>query len=126
MSQLDPSRIRRDELLPPAHPESRYHLSMHSKEFSDLHVWATERSEDPAFKVSARVLRSKKWPDTEVQKFIPRLKNHLLRRIQGKAYEGNEHEFLPEDRHNVHFTRNRIYHHKTICFNYTTYNLRHD
>jgi len=60
------------------------------------------------------------------QNFIPDLKNHLLGRIRGTSYQGDEHQFTPEDRRSVHFTKNRIYHHKTVRFNYTTYDLRRD
>jgi hypothetical protein len=61
-----------------------------------------------------------------IQNFIPVLKDHLLGRIKGISYEGDENGFNAADRSTVHFTKNRIYHHKTVRINYTTYDLRHD
>jgi hypothetical protein len=58
------------------------------------------------------------------QDFMPSLKNHLLGRIKGRSYDGDEHQFTAEDRRTIHFSKNWIYHHKCIRFNYTTYDLR--
>ena len=51
MSLLDPSRTKRDDVLPPTPPEAHYHMSAHTKSYSDLLAWFGERSEDPAYKV---------------------------------------------------------------------------
>jgi hypothetical protein len=55
---------------------------------------------------------------------LPRLKDHLLGRLLGLGYDGDEHTFTDKDRHTVSFVNNRLYQHKVIRVNYTTYDLR--
>jgi hypothetical protein len=40
------------------------------------------------------------------------------------AYDGDEIEYSEEDRDSVQFVGHRLYRHKTLCINYTTYDLR--
>jgi len=58
------------------------------------------------------------------QDFLPRLKNHLLARILEREYDGDEITFTPAERNTLVFVNNRIYRHKVIRVNYTTYDLR--
>ena len=51
MSLLDPSRTKRDDVLLSTPPKARYHMSAHTKSYSDLLAWFAEHSEDPAYKV---------------------------------------------------------------------------
>ena len=62
----------------------------------------------------------------DVQDFIPRLKDHLLTRVQGLAYNGDEYDFSDMDRRCVIIANNRIFEHAYLQINYTTYNLCHD
>jgi hypothetical protein len=55
---------------------------------------------------------------------VTHLKDHLLGRLRGHAFEGDEHEFSDEDRGAVSFKYNRLYQHKAMRINYTTYDLR--
>jgi hypothetical protein len=50
--------------------------------------------------------------------FLPRLKSHLLGRILDFPYDGDEHEFLPDELASVVFIDNRLYQHKvnTVLF----------
>jgi hypothetical protein len=61
-----------------------------------------------------------------LQNFLQRLKNHLLTRLCKKLYDGDEDDFTPAERNLLLFVRNRIYFHKAIRFNYTTYDMRRD
>ena len=61
-----------------------------------------------------------------LQDFIPKLKDHLLSRIQGDEWRGDGLQFQDEVRRDLHFVNNRMYNHKTIRFNYTTYDMRRD
>jgi hypothetical protein len=61
-----------------------------------------------------------------LQNFLSRLKNHLLSRLCKSAYDGDEEEFSPAERNLLLFVRDRIYFHKAIRFNYTTYDMRRD
>jgi hypothetical protein len=56
--------------------------------------------------------------------FLPRLKDHLLARILGHEYDGDEREFSAAERARVLLVNDRIFRHKVIRINYTTYDLR--
>jgi len=58
------------------------------------------------------------------QNFIPRLKEHLLGRLLGHKYDGNEYSFTAQERNGLVLINNRIYKHNTLRVNYTTYDLR--
>lgn len=58
------------------------------------------------------------------QNFINRLKNHLLNRILGSAYDGDERDFTPSERNHVIIKNHSIYNHQVIQVNYTTYDIR--
>ena len=60
------------------------------------------------------------------QNFISHLKDHVLGRLGGDDYDGDETEFSADVRRRVFFVKNRIYFHKAIRFNYTTYDMRRD
>ena len=62
--------------------------------------------------------------DAFVQDFIPRLKDHLLARLLDHTYEGDEIDFTDSERETVTLVNNRIYRHKVLRINYTTYDLR--
>ncbi|KAG2068886.1 hypothetical protein BDR04DRAFT_1023423, partial [Suillus decipiens] len=59
------------------------------------------------------------------QNFIPRLKDHLLVRLNGLAYNGNEYEFSDEDHDSVLIGDNKLFQHSTLHVNYMTYDLQH-
>jgi hypothetical protein len=52
------------------------------------------------------------------------LKDHLLTRYNNVPYDGDEHAFSETDRQNMKFLGNRMYSHKVIRVNYTTYDMR--
>src|SRR5215471_21351866 len=58
------------------------------------------------------------------QDFLPRLKDHLLAHLLGQDFHGDETLFTPQDRSTVFLINNRIYEHKVMRLNYTTYELR--
>ena len=52
------------------------------------------------------------------------MKNHLLSRLLGQQYDGDELDFSPADRRNVIIMKDTIYRHKVLRVNSTTYDLR--
>jgi hypothetical protein len=58
--------------------------------------------------------------------FYPRLKAHILARLRGLPFTGEEPQFTPEETDEISFQYNCIYEHKTAAFNYTTYDIRRD
>ena len=63
--------------------------------------------------------------DTRLQDFVPRLKDHILARLLSKEYDGDEQEYTHAERNSVQIQDNRIYSHRTLRVNYTSYDLRH-
>jgi hypothetical protein len=57
---------------------------------------------------------------------LPNLKDHLLARLLGLAYDGDEYDFTDADRATVILKDNKLYSHKVLRINYTTYDLRRD
>jgi hypothetical protein len=65
------------------------------------------------------------FTSTEItQDFLPRLKDHLLSRILNRPFDGDQPAFSDEDRSSITFVNNRLYKHKVLRVNYTTYDLR--
>jgi hypothetical protein len=130
MSELAQNKARTkekdddDDNTPFIEPKSHYHMSVSTKNHHDIDAWVCDHSDDPSYQVS--ILFSLKFSLTNEQNFILRLKDHLLGRILQDSYNGDEQEFTPEQRRAILFADNRIYIHKAIRFNYTTYDLRRD
>ena len=62
-----------------------------------------------------------------VQRFIPKLQDHLLGRLLRRDFDGDTHgEFTDTDRNTVRIMGNRIYAVSTCRVNYTTYDVRRD
>ena len=60
-----------------------------------------------------------------MQNFLQKLKNHLLTRLRGLEYDGDEQEYSAAERNQVIIKENgTIYRHKTLRINYTTYDMR--
>jgi hypothetical protein len=55
---------------------------------------------------------------------MPRLKNHLLSRILQLDYDGDETDFTSAQQNTLTFVNNRLYRHKVLRVNYTSYDLR--
>ncbi|TFK31268.1 hypothetical protein BDQ12DRAFT_619159 [Crucibulum laeve] len=56
--------------------------------------------------------------------FLPQLKEHLLGCVLGQKYCGDQESFTPQEQNSLHIIGNRIYKHKVMCVNYTTYDLQ--
>lgn len=58
------------------------------------------------------------------QNFLPRLRDHLLARLLGCQHDGDELIYSDFQRSHVLFENNRLYFHKVLRINYTTYDVR--
>lgn len=54
------------------------------------------------------------------------LKDHLLGRILGHPYDGDDVPFTDEERQQVIIVKEQIYRHKVLRVNYTTYDMRRE
>ncbi|KAF9237036.1 hypothetical protein BU15DRAFT_76410 [Melanogaster broomeanus] len=66
--------------------------------------------------------------DPAVKNFIPKLKDHLLSRLHGHEYDGDEHTFDDTERNNLRFINNLnvVYESRIFRVNYTSYDIRRD
>ncbi|KAI0327045.1 hypothetical protein GY45DRAFT_1373514 [Cubamyces sp. BRFM 1775] len=91
-----------------ADPLARYHITESQCECDDLSLWVASQAADPAF---------------QVQDFLSDLRNHILRRFNIALPLGDE-DYSITDRSRVVFVKNRIYWHRVLRINYTTYDCR--
>ncbi|SJL13966.1 uncharacterized protein ARMOST_17418 [Armillaria ostoyae] len=103
-------RIRPNEKdpLPKGDPESHYQMSLSRNYPLDLHRWLAENEGDLA-----------------VVDFIPKLKEHILRRLFVHEIDLGD-EITPEQLSRLHINNDRIFRHKVLRVNYTTYDVRRD
>ncbi|KAJ3766797.1 hypothetical protein FB446DRAFT_708323 [Lentinula raphanica] len=94
--------------LPFTDPLTRYYISSNTRFSENLTTWLGGLQDDPAF--------------TIFQNFLPKLKDHILGRLLGVAQ--SDHTFSEAERATVTFMNNRIFRHKVVRLNYTTYDLR--
>ncbi|RXW11733.1 hypothetical protein EST38_g14122, partial [Candolleomyces aberdarensis] len=64
--------------------------------------------------------------DPALVDFRDKLKHHLLVRILGQPFSGDEEEFSLEEINHVHIVNDTIYRHKVVRINFTTYDLRRE
>ncbi|KAH6907872.1 hypothetical protein BKA70DRAFT_1282624 [Coprinopsis sp. MPI-PUGE-AT-0042] len=73
----------------------------------NLRKWIKETKNDPA---------AKNW--------VNKLKTHLLARHRGEPYEDEKKNYTPEELNQVIIVNDKVYRHKVLRVNYTTYNRR--
>ncbi|KAG1864616.1 hypothetical protein C8R48DRAFT_656144 [Suillus tomentosus] len=100
--------VTQQEVRKRTSPSAHYHISKYPKCSHDIFAWVGEH-DDPAIK-----------------DFIPRLKDHLLARLRGIDYSGDEHNFSDEDRNQVIIVNNQLREHSVLRINYTTYDMRRE
>ncbi|KAJ3816794.1 hypothetical protein F5880DRAFT_1618922 [Lentinula raphanica] len=67
--------------------------------------------------------------DPAKKNFYPKLQDHLLSRVLGRKFDGDDKEdlgFTDEDRNTIRLVNGRMYASKTMRINYTTYDVRRD
>ncbi|KAI9431387.1 hypothetical protein H4582DRAFT_2085061 [Lactarius indigo] len=92
--------------LPQAPPQQRYQLPKRSQNVFMLDVFLRENRRDPAIK-----------------DFLPHLRDHLLARILHREYDGDDSPFSDSQRAEVQLRGRKLYQHKVLRINYTTYDL---
>ncbi|EGO23544.1 hypothetical protein SERLADRAFT_408897 [Serpula lacrymans var. lacrymans S7.9] len=78
-------------------PSDHYHIAASSQVSHDLTEWLSTHRDDPTAK-----------------NFFPQLKDHLLARLCGLAYNGDEYEFSDEDQNCVLLHNNKIFEHNIL------------
>ncbi|KAJ7156268.1 hypothetical protein C8R46DRAFT_1004688 [Mycena filopes] len=98
-----------DDVLPRTPPRQHHHISESKRTWLNAMDLPNDFPNDPA-----------------LENFLPELKSHLLGRLLGIPYEGDEDQFSIQDLADVNIIRERLYTHKIMRVNYTTYDLRRD
>ncbi|KAI0054411.1 hypothetical protein BV25DRAFT_1765456, partial [Artomyces pyxidatus] len=110
----DPAAItlafEEEDPLAPTPPTLHHHMSDSTRFHENIISFVGKYSRDPATQAN--------------QNFLPRLKDHLLGRLLGRQFQGDEEAFSAEQRASISFVHGRMYKHKVVRFNYTTYDMR--
>lgn len=120
--------LEESEYLGETSPDVHHHIS-HSRNFPiPLSTWITEDGSDIAMHVGLFILLYKRTPGVTrnnlLQEFVPKLQDHLLHRLREPGTVTTPTEFSWHERHEVVFQANRIFRHKVLRINYTSYDLR--
>jgi len=106
-----------------------HHISDSRRYGQDAFSFSRKFPADPAVKVSVcpvRVILINPSLPPVSQDFVPRLKDHLLTRLLGRSFDGDEEGYSDSDRNTIRIIDNRIYSAKVLRVNYTTYDVRRD
>ncbi|KAI0318229.1 hypothetical protein OF83DRAFT_48304 [Amylostereum chailletii] len=109
-STKTPQKRKRKQIfehLPPTDPATHYHISEKATDHLSIAPWLRKHQGDPALK-----------------DFLDLLRDHVLARLLGQEYDGDEHPFTDEQRETVIFVNDTLYQHRVLRINYTTYDLR--
>jgi hypothetical protein len=123
------SRLKILSRLHPHTPSSHHHISRDVRSKFNLLAWLGNHQDDPVLEVGVRSPPSRIKGSTNTLLcpcFVPHLKEHLLHRlISDDSFHTDETSITARERNMIIFINNRIFKHKALRMNYTTYNLRH-
>ncbi|KAJ7777634.1 hypothetical protein DFH07DRAFT_976756 [Mycena maculata] len=95
------------EALPYTTPEQHHHISPSRNTSLHLSSWLSTNRDDPA-----------------TTDFLPKLQEHLLGRLTHPEWSGDGNEFTAAERFRLSLKNHRMYVHKILRVNYTTYDVR--
>ncbi|KAF7291339.1 hypothetical protein MIND_01278400 [Mycena indigotica] len=95
------------EALPYTPPEEHIHISLSRHVHVNLDFWIEQHLGDPAF-----------------QNFRVKLQTYLLGRLLHPEYSSDGSEYTTLDRNRLHIPNQRIFIHKVLQVNYTSYDVR--
>ncbi|KAJ7144085.1 hypothetical protein C8R44DRAFT_602076, partial [Mycena epipterygia] len=97
------------EALPYTSPEIHHYISPSRNHHFHLTTWLAENAEDPA-----------------VKDFLPRLQDHLLGQLSHPNWSAEDEQFSPQECWRLLIHDDRIYCHKVLRVNYTSYDVRRE
>ncbi|KAJ7116153.1 hypothetical protein C8R43DRAFT_1138022 [Mycena crocata] len=99
-----------NETLPRTRPRDHHHISESKRSFIPINQFGKlAEAGDVAFK-----------------DFLVRLRSHILSRLRDLPYDGDEIQFSPQELMDVTFAKDRLYTHKVMRVNFTTYDGQRD
>jgi hypothetical protein len=112
--------------LPLTPPEVHHHISNTQQFYENIPQWLDLHDGDIALIVCPFHHVAIAATDIHCQDFLPKLKDHLLSRILGHVYDGVNQTYTDDQRDTVEIIYNRLYKHKAMRVNYTTYDMRRE
>jgi hypothetical protein len=107
--------------------ELHHYISASKNHTLSLATFVLENPGDPAKKVCFLAAYVRYSAESSTKGFVRKLKGHLLNRLLGRDFNGDDPDTFTEDeRNSVRITNNQIYSVKTLSVNYTTYDVRRD
>lgn len=91
-----------------------------------LFTFLRQHENDPALKVQSILHFERTLLTRTYQKFIPKLRDHVLYRLRKLDISYCDHAFTPEERNSVIIPNDMIYSVQTMQVNYTTYDMRRE
>ncbi|KAI0316147.1 hypothetical protein OF83DRAFT_1128468 [Amylostereum chailletii] len=95
------------ERLPQTEPNTHYDISQTATDRVNIAAWLSGNEDDPALK-----------------NYLDKLRDHVLARLLGQEYDGDQHQFTNEERESVIFVRDELHQHQVLRVNFTTDDLR--
>ncbi|THV05634.1 hypothetical protein K435DRAFT_816329 [Dendrothele bispora CBS 962.96] len=95
--------FQHSDALPPTPPELRYKISNDNSQYLNIFEWMNSHEDDPA-----------------VYNFYAKLKDHFFARLTGQSEGDTSLATISQ----VRLDNDRIYKHKVLRINYTTYDMR--
>ncbi|KAJ6457005.1 hypothetical protein C8R47DRAFT_1248481 [Mycena vitilis] len=95
------------ESLPYTPPEAHFHISLSRNFYCHLPSWLADNEGDPA-----------------LVDFLPKLKDHLLGRLLHPNWTATGQEFTHQEHAKLLIVSDRLYRHKVLRVNYTSYDVR--
>ncbi|KAG6812796.1 hypothetical protein H0H92_000428 [Tricholoma furcatifolium] len=95
------------EDLPEGSPDQHHIISSDVRHGLFIPDWLSENEDDPSLK-----------------NFLPKLKDHCLAQILNDDYDGDILKYSAVERSRIHIVNNKLYRHKRIRVNYTTYDCQ--
>jgi hypothetical protein len=116
------------EPLPRANQDLHYQMSNETRHPHDITMMLGEHYGDPALEVSTLLFLKifRRLLTVFYQNFIPNLKDYALCKVLDLEHDADEINFTESQRASITFVKNKIYQHKVLRVNYTTYDMRRE
>jgi hypothetical protein len=103
-------------------------MSNETRHPHDITMMLGEHYGDPALEVSTLLFLKifRRLLTVFYQNFIPNLKDYALCKVLDLEHDADEINFTESQRASITFVKNKIYQHKVLRVNYTTYDMRRE
>lgn len=111
---------------PPVSSDHHYSIATSQNNLVNLFAFLREHDGDPAIKVEITFDYEAHYSQRRCQNFIPRLRDHILYRMQGLDVSHCDHSFTDKERNSIIIPNNTVYSVQMMQIHYTTYDFRRE